>query len=286
MRIDAHQHYWRPERGDYPWMSAAPRCLHRAFEPNDLAPLLAHHHIDATVLVQAAPTAAETFYMLGLADTTPAVAGVVGWVDFEVPAQRTLLEQMAGHPRLVGVRPMVQDITDDDWVLRPDIEWAFGAIQELGLCFDALGYPRHVRRFLTLAQRHPDLRMVLDHGLKPNIAHGEFDVWAADMRDIANHTQALCKLSGLATEAGATWTPDQLRPYIEHLVKVFGPARLMWGSDWPVSTSAVEYGNWLELCQTLLAPLGEEASERVFGANALEFYQIDPGDLEARLSAV
>lgn len=274
MRIDAHQHFWRPERGDYPWMDGAPAVLHQSFLPSDLKPLLDASRVDATVLVQAAPTIDETHYLLGIADATPWVAGVVGWVDFEDPAQRAVLDTLAAHPKLVAIRPMVQDIEDDDWVLRPDLEWAFDAAQELGLCFDALGYPRHARRFLTLCERHPDLRVVLDHGLKPEIATNGFAAWAADMRELARNTTASCKLSGLATEAGGDASPSRLRPYIDHLLECFGPRRLIWGSDWPVASSAIAYREWVQLSEAALSSLDDEARRAVFGENAMDIYRI------------
>jgi len=276
MRVDAHQHYWRPERGDYPWMAGAPAGLRQHFGPAELQPLLDECGIDASVLVQAAPTVAETDYLLGIADATASVAGVVGWVDFENPGDRTVLDRLAAHPLLLGIRPMVQDLPDDDWILRADLGWAFAALQEMDLAFDALGYPRHGKRFLRLCERHPDLRVVLDHGLKPAIARGEFEAWASDMQDLARHTQALCKLSGLATEAAPGATIDELRPYVEHLLDVFGPSRLMWGSDWPVATSAIAYRQWLQTCESLLDSLGNEDKERVFGGNAAAFYRFKP----------
>lgn len=274
MRIDAHQHFWRPERGDYPWMAGAPEALRRHFGPGDLAPLLAECEIEASVLVQAAPTVEETDYLLGIADACPSVAGVVGWIDFQHTSERRTLERLAAHPALVGIRPMVQDIADDDWLLRRDIDWAFAAVQELDLAFDALGYARHARRFLQRIERHPELRVVIDHGMKPAIGRGEFDTWAADMRDLARNTGALCKLSGLATEAAPGAGLDVLRPYMEHLLEVFGPARLMWGSDWPVATTAVGYVEWFRACERLLLACGDGERARVLGLNAAAFYQL------------
>jgi len=282
MRVDAHQHYWRPERGDYPWMAGAPVGLRRRFGPADLRPLLEAARVDATVLVQAAPTVAETDYLLGIADATPSVAGVVGWVNFEDPAERAVLARLAASPSLLGIRPMVQDLPDDDWILRGDLDWAFAALQEMNLSFDALGYPRHARRFLQLCERYPGLRVVLDHGLKPEIARREFSRWAGDMRDLAGHTQASCKLSGLASEAAPGATIDELRPYVEHLLEVFGPTRLMWGSDWPVATAAMGYGQWLETCQTLLSPLGDEDQALIFGGNAAALYQFNHASMSTR----
>ena len=274
MHIDSHQHYWRPERGDYPWMPGAPQGLRRRFGPQDLAPLLAACGVGATVLVQAAPTVAETDYLLGIADATATVAGVVGWIDFDDAAERSTLERLAAHPALKGVRPMVQDLPDDAWLQRDGIDWAFAAIQELGLSFDALGYARHARQFLRRIEKHPDLRVVIDHCMKPAIARGDFDGWARDMRDLARGTTAMCKLSGLATEAAPGAGLDVLQPYMEHVLEVFGPSRLMWGSDWPVASTAISYADWFRACEALLAGCDEVERARVFGGNASAFYQL------------
>jgi len=274
MQVDAHQHYWDPARGDYPWMPEAPASLQHTFAPADLDILRAPCGIEATVLVQAAPTVAETDYLLALARTAPSVRGVVGWVDFARPEERATLDRLAADPLLVALRPMVQDIPDDDWVLQPDLAWAFAALQERGLAFDALGFPRHARRFLRLCERHPDLRVVADHGMKPRIAQREFDAWAADMRDLARHTDCRCKLSGLASEAEPGAGAEVFRPYVEHLLDVFGAHRLMWGSDWPVASATIGYATWYAICRNLLEPLGPDERDRVFGANAIDFYRL------------
>ncbi|MDP9899292.1 amidohydrolase family protein [Variovorax ginsengisoli] len=274
MRIDAHQHFWRPERGDYDWLDHADKALRRPFLPAELQPLLCAHDVDATVLVQAAPSTDETHYLLGIADACDWVAGVVGWIDFEDPAQSRQLERLAAHPRLVGLRPMVQDMGDDRWVLSPSLDWAFNAMRERGLCFDALGLPRHAPHFLALAERYPDLRMVLDHGLKPDIRHQAFDTWADDMQLLAANTGACCKLSGLVSEAGRAVSLDGLRPYVEHLLHCFGPDRLMWGSDWPVLTATMPYGDWLHACESLLSGCDDAARQNIFGFTAKRFYTL------------
>lgn len=278
MKIDAHQHFWRPARGDYGWLDNAPAALRRDFLPADLAPTLASCGIDATVLVQAAPSVDETHYLLGLADATPFIAGVVGWIDFEQAAQRAQLDRLAAHPRLVGVRPMVQDIPQDDWVLSPRLDWAFSALQETGLAFDALGFPRHADVFLALAQRYPRLRMVLDHGLKPTPGGPDLAAWEQAMRRLADETPAFCKLSGLPTEAGPGSTPELLRPCIEHLLDCFGADRLIWGSDWPVLSATQPYDTWLQTCVSVLTDCGCDAQARakVFGGNAAAFYRLPP----------
>jgi len=272
MRVDAHQHFWSPARGDYGWLTPDLAPLYRDFGPADLRPELARAGIERTVLVQAAPSVHETEYMLGIADATEFVAGVVGWVDFEDPGDRRHLERLARHSKFRGVRPMIQDLPDPDWMLRPDLDWAYRALVELDLSFDALGFPRHLENFLRLFERYPALRAVVDHCAKPEIAAGRFDEWARAIERIARETPAFCKLSGLATEAGANWSPERLAPYSEHVLDVFGPARVMWGSDWPVCLLASSYQRWHDAARRLL---GERpGADEVFGGTAARFYRL------------
>ncbi len=280
MQIDAHQHYWEPKRGDYDWMDPDDPVLARRYMPADLAASLTKHGIARSVVVQAAATVAETEYMLGIADATGSVAAVVGWVDFEDPGQLHHLERLARHPKFVGLRPMIQDIADIDWMLRDEVQWAYKAIIELDLTFDALGFPRHLDNFLTLLRRYPDLRVVIDHGMKPPIRdHAEgpevFDRWAEGMSRLADRTQARCKFSGLVTEANEDWTLDDLRPYADHILAAFGPERVMWGSDWPVCQLRASYDAWRQAAQALTAHLGEEARAQVFGGTAIGFYRLE-----------
>lgn len=276
MRIDAHQHFWQPARGDYDWMPKDDPTLSRIYGPDDLAPQLAAAGIDRTVLVQAAATVQETEYMLGLADATPFVAGVVGWVDFEVPTDRSHLERLAAHPRFCGVRPMIQDIPDDGWMLRAEVQWAYRALVDLDLSFDALGFSRHLENFHTILSRYPDMRVVIDHCMKPQIRDhpDDFHLWAQGMTRLARETDARCKLSGLITEADEIWTVDDLRPYADHVLDAFGPDRVMWGSDWPVCRLRGEYDRWLAAAETLTEGLDDAGRARVFGGTAAEFYRL------------
>ncbi|QHQ35128.1 amidohydrolase family protein [Algicella marina] len=273
MRIDAHQHFWQPARGDYGWLTPELAPLYRDFGPEDLAPLMAGSGIDGTILVQAAPTTAETEYMLDLARQTPFVKGVVGWVNFEAADVAETIARLAADPLIVGLRPMIQDIADDDWMLRPDLTPAYRAMIDHDLTFDALVLPRHLTRLSRLLARHPDLRTVIDHGAKPEIATGEIVDWAADMAALAAKTSAFCKLSGLATEAGDGWQPQALRPYVETLLDLFGPDRLIWGSDWPVATLAVGYGAWHDLAEEMIGGTPEQAAA-IFGGNAIRAYRL------------
>ena len=205
MIIDAHQHFWQLNRGDYGWLTPDLKPLYRDFMPDDLTPHLQQTGIDGTILVQAAPTIAETEFLLKIADETPFVLGVVGWVDFAASSAVEDIARLAENPALVGLRPMIQDIADDDWMLRPDLAPAFDAMIKADLTFDALVLPRHLPRLRKLLSRYPDLRTVIDHGAKPDISGGQFDTWANDISIIANESSAYCKLSGLLTEAGADW---------------------------------------------------------------------------------
>ncbi|PTX54496.1 L-fuconolactonase [Litoreibacter ponti] len=277
MKIDAHQHYWQPARGDYEWMPKDDPTLSRTYGPADLSATLDRAGIERTVLVQAAATVEETEYMLGLADATETIGAVVGWVDFEAADVADTLARLAGHPTFSGVRPMIQDIPDDDWMLRDDVQAGFRAVNDLGVTFDALGFPRHLKNFLTILTRYPDMRVVIDHCMKPDIANHtseSFQVWADGMSAIARETGAYCKLSGLMTEAGAEWTVDDLKPYAHHVLDVFGSDRVMWGSDWPVCRLSGEYERWLAAAQTLTEDLDAPARARVFGESAAEFYRI------------
>ncbi len=272
--IDAHFHLWNPARGDYGWMPKDDPVLARPYRLPDACAAFDAVGINRAVLVQAAPSIEETEYMLGIADSSERIAAIVGWVDFENVDHRHHLERFAAHDRFRSVRPMVQDIQDDDWILRPDIRWAFDALIDLDLAFDALGFPRHAARFLQLFRDYPDLRVVIDHGFKPSVASAEFDEWAADMEKLADETNAVCKLSGLVTEAGQDHGDDVLRPYVHHLLEVFGPDRLMWGSDWPVCRLKCEYAEWRQQAFRLTADIPEPAKYRIFGGTARDFYRI------------
>jgi L-fuconolactonase len=277
MQIDAHQHFWHPARGDYGWMPVDDPVLSRPYGPAELWPQLQAAGVQGTILVQAAPTVAETEYMLGLADATPWVLGVVGWVDFERPADLAQMRRLGCHPKMKGLRPMIQDIPDDGWMLRDDVQWAFRAMCDLGLRFDALGFPRHLAPFLTILKRYPTLQVVVDHCMKPQIrerSEAHFRLWADGMARIADETAAVVKFSALITEAGPDWTVEDLRPYVEHVFANFGPERVMWGSDWPVCRLRGEYADWRAAALRLTEGLTEVDRALVYGGTAAGFYGV------------
>jgi len=272
MRIDAHHHLWTLARGDYGWLTPELAPIYRDFRLSDLAPHLSAAGIDGTILVQAAPTEAETMFLLNVAETAEVVRGVVGWTDFDAAAGGARIEALAAWNLLVGLRPMVQDIADDDWLLGTALPPLLTAMARNGLIFDALVLPRHLPRLLRVVDRHPDLQFVLDHCGKPPLATGEIARWQRDIALLAEHRNIVCKLSGLVTEAAPDWQIADLRQAVNHVVTCFGPRRMLWGSDWPVVNLAGGYAKWLAAAETLLADLSSDEKADIFGGNAARVY--------------
>lgn len=272
MRIDAHHHLWRIARGDYGWLTPALAPIYRDFSLDDLAPYLDAARVDGTILVQAAPTEAETMFLLGIAERAEVVCGLVGWTDFDAADALARIDELARQRLLVGLRPMVQDIGDDDWLLRPALAPLLAAMARRGLVFDALVLPRHLPRLLQVVVRHPDLQFVLDHSGKPNLATGEISQWKRDVARLAECNNVVCKLSGLVTEAANEWRIEDLRPAVDHVRACFGPQRMLWGSDWPVVDLAGGYEKWFAAAETLLAGLSPGEREAIFGGNAARIY--------------
>jgi L-fuconolactonase len=272
MRIDAHHHLWSLARGDYGWLTPELKPIYRDFDLKDLAPLLAAAAIEGTILVQAAPTEAETTFLLDIAEAAKVVRGVVGWTDFDSADAAARIEALAARKLLVGLRPMVQDIADDDWLLRPVLAPLLNAMARNGLVFDALTKPRHLPRLLQVIDRHPDLSFVLDHGGKPDLASGKIAAWRDDIAHLAERPNIVCKLSGLVTEAKPDWQIADLRRAVDHLCACFGPRRMLWGSDWPVVDLAGGYARWFEATETMLANLSADEKAEVFGGTAARVY--------------
>lgn len=276
MTIDAHFHCWQLARGDYGWLTPALAPIYRDVAISDWQAQSAPHGVTGGVLVQAAPTEAETAFLLAQADAHPAVLGVVGWVDLAAVDAPARIEQLARHPRLKGLRPMLHDIKDAEWILQPALAPALQAMAGCGLVFDALVRPVHLPHLLTLAARHPDLRMVIDHAGKPGIAAGQWQPWADGMASLASQTGAWCKLSGLLTEAGPTPPPGAVQPWAAHVLACFGADRLVWGSDWPVLELAGSYGRWFAETRQWLAGMSPQAQAAVMDGNARRLYRLPP----------
>jgi L-fuconolactonase len=276
-RIDAHLHLWTLARGDYGWLTADLEPIYRDFALTDLAPHLEAGAIEGMILVQAAPTEAETMFLLGIAASAERVRGVVGWTDFDAPDAVAHIETLAAHELLVGFRPMVQDIADDDWLQRPALAPQLAAMARHRLVFDALVLPRHLTRLLQVVDRHPDLCFVLDHCAKPRLATGELDDWQRDIARLAERDNIVCKLSGLVTEARPDWELADLRRAVDHVRDCFKPERLLWGSDWPVVNLAGGYAKWLAAAESLLADLSPDQRANIFGGTADRIYLANRG---------
>ena len=272
LKIDAHQHFWSIRRGDYGWLTPDLPLLYRDFVPADLIPLLMRNGIDQTILVQAAPTQSETHFLLGLAEVTPFVAGVVGWTDFERDDCAYRIADLARNPLLVGLRPMVQDLPDPHWLSRQHLASAFDAMIKAGLVFDALVLPRHLTVLAQVLARHPDLVCVIDHCAKPMIKTGiSSDYWDA-MGVLAQFPNCFCKLSGLLTEAGPDADVKTLAPIVKTIHRLFGYERILWGSDWPVLTMAASYDDWFAMAYQLTKSLKPSERDAIFGLNAKQVY--------------
>src|SRR5882724_2389062 len=272
MRIDAHHHLWTLARGDYGWLTPALAPIYRDFQLPDLAPHLSAAGIAGTILVQAAPTEAETMFLLDVAESAELVRGVVGWTDFDAADGVARIDALAVRTLLVGLRPMVQDIGDDDWLLGSALAPQLAAMARAGLVFDALVLPRHLPKLLQVIGKHPDLTFVLDHCGKPRLATGEIAMWQRDIVLLAEHPNIVCKLSGLATEAAPDWQIADLRQAADHVLACFGPRRLLWGSDWPVVNLAGGYARWFAAAEALLADLSADEKADIFGGNAARIY--------------
>ncbi|WAP55112.1 amidohydrolase family protein [Streptomyces sp. S465] len=278
-RIDAHHHLWDLTRRAQPWMDgpwADP--IRRTFTPEDLAPHLDAHGIGATVVVQSSSSVEETRELLALADGWDRIAGVVGWADLTHPGVGEVLAELAAGPggeHLVGVRHQVQDEPDRRWLARDDVRRGLAAVADAGLVYDLLITPRELPAAIDAVRELPQLGFVLDHAAKPPVAGGERDPWARRLAVLAALPNIDCKLSGLVTEAAWDgWRPEQVLPYAWHVLDVFGPGRVLFGSDWPVCTLAATYDEVVSLAERATLGLGEDERAAVLGGTAARSYRL------------
>jgi L-fucono-1,5-lactonase len=275
MRLDAHQHFWRYVPEHYPWITDRLSLLKRDYLPADLEPHLRATGFDGTIAVQAWQDIADTDFLLDLADRHDWIKGVVGWVDLCAPDVARQLQRYEGRKKLVGVRHIVHDEPDDDFILRADFRAGIGRLREFGLTYDLLLFPRHLPRAIRLVEQFPDQPFVLDHIAKPLMREGLFSPWAEDLRTLASFTNVACKLSGLVTEAHwESWQASDIRPYLDIVVEAFTPSRLMIGSDWPVCTLAANYRTTMSLVIDYANRLPADAREAILGGSAAAFYGV------------
>ena len=267
--IDAHFHIWQLARADYGWLTPAVGSIYRDVTLDQWRHVSGPCGVIGGILVQAAPTEAETRFLLQQAHGAPDVLGVVGWADMLAAGAAARIQALAADPKLKGLRPMLQDIADPDWILQPQLQPAMQALLAQDLAFDALVKPLHLPRIALLAARYPRLRIVLDHGAKPAIAGGQWGDWATGIEQLARHPNVYCKLSGLWTECLPGASAAAVEPYARHLLACFGATRLMWGSDWPVLDLAGSYGVWHAMACGLF---DVQQAAQVFGETARRAY--------------
>ena len=252
--------------------------LQRSFSLAEIQPALTVDRFDAVIVVQTLAVPEETTELLALATREPVVAGVVGWTDVTAPDLRTWLAGLAAAPggaSLVGIRHLVQDEPDPRWLCRRDVRRGLVAVADAGLAFDLLIRPHQLPAAVETAAELPQLRFVLDHGGKPDIAAGGLEPWASDIADLSLMPNVAVKLSGLVTEADHdAWTVEQLRPYTDVMIEAFGPDRIMFGSDWPVCLLATSYEVWVATATALTAGLTEAERQQIFGAAAARWYRL------------
>ena len=275
MIVDSHQHFWQVGRFEYPWMSPDLGVLYRDYLPETLDPILKEHSVAKTILVQASNSLAETDWLLRLADHHQFIGGVVGWVDLKDAGMTAALEVFKANPKFKGVRHLVESEPIEDWLAQPEVIRGLQTLEQHGTSYDLLVHTPHLKHVKTVAEACPELRLVVDHMAKPPIRSGEVTEWAKALKEVAAYPNISCKLSGLVTEANLdSWDVEDLRPYVERALEFFGPGRMMFGSDWPVSLLAASYGQVLDAFQLLLRELSDEERAMVFGGNATKFYQL------------
>jgi L-fuconolactonase len=274
--VDSHQHFWQVGRFDYPWMTPEVEVLCQDYLPPQLEPMLRPRGVEKTVLVQASNSLAETRWLLDLADQNSFIGGVVGWVDLTATDCEDQLAEFTARPRFKGVRHLVESEPADDWLAQPAVIANLDKLARRDVAFDLLVHTRHLRFATSLAERCPELRLVVDHLAKPPIARGEIDEWSRGLKKLAAHENVWCKLSGLVTEANWTsWQVEDLQRYVDLGLEYFGAQRMMFGSDWPVCLLAASYDQVLNAAQALVSDLSDADKRRIFAGNAREFYRIE-----------
>lgn len=274
MRIDSHQHFWKYDPVKNAWIDESMKAIRRDFSPEDLAPILKSANIDGCVAVQADQSEAETDFLLGFAENSEIVKGVVGWVDLMADNVEERLAVYSKNKWLKGIRHIVQS-EPDDFMLRADFQHGISKLAQFGQVYDILVFPTQLPASIALAEKFPDQAFVLDHIAKPYIKDGKIDGWKEDIRQLAQFPNVHCKVSGMVTEADwANWKPEDFTPYLDVVFEAFGTDRIMFGSDWPVCLVAADYQQGLGIVEGYIAGLSADEKASVMGINAQKFYNL------------
>ena len=280
LTIDAHQHFWDLSRAAYPWLGPELAPINRTIDFGDLSPILASTGVDATVLVQSADNADDTAYMLEVAGQHPEIAGVVGWVPLDQPAEASReLSELKRHPAFVGIRHLIHNMPDPDWLLRADVNEGLELLAANDVPFDVVAVlPRHLEHVATLAERHPSLRMVIDHLAKPPVGQPDWEPWRTLIRRAAESPNVYAKVSGLYPSDPAAdpedWGPGDIEPFVDFALEIFGARRLMYGGDWPISILAGGYSKVWSAVTAVFSRYDEEVQSALWGRTAIDFYRL------------
>ena len=276
MCIDAHQHYWSLGRKDYSWISPKRPVLNRDYLPKDLEPFLVRNDVEQTIVVQSTPTLAETEFLLLMAESEATIAGVVGWVDMASPSALRNLDRFADHRKFCGIRMMAQGKDDPNWLEGSEFSEGLNRLTVLDKSLDVLVREEHLGALERLIVRHPNLRVLINHAAKPTLTEKAFHSWSVAMRRLAGYPNVYCKLSGLTAAASAYPTAEDFAPFVQEIIASFGPARVIWASDWPVLNETSDYDAWMALTDELLASLSPKDCEQIMGKNAKAAYRLSP----------
>lgn len=273
MIVDAHHHLWNYVPAEYIWIGESMQAIARDFSVPDFKAASQGMGVAGSVVVQARQTLDETRWLLSLASDDDFLLGVVGWLPLGDPNLPHVLEGFSEQPKLKGIRHIVHDEPNDEYLLGEDFNRGIAAVLQRGYVYDILIFERHLPHAITFADRHPSGRLVLDHIAKPKIAEGVFEPWRQNLLELARREHVTCKLSGVATEAKwDNWNLETIRPYLDTVLEAFGPERMMFGSDWPVCLLACDYAAWFQTVVEWAEPLAEAERARLFGGTAIETY--------------
>jgi L-fuconolactonase len=274
-RIDSHNHFWRYRADQYGWIAEGMEIIRRDFLPSDLLVNLRAAGIDGTVAVQARQTVEETEWLLHLSDTHDFIRGVVGWAPLTEPALEAVLARLCDYRKLKGVRHVIHDEPDDEFMLRADFNKGIQQLRRFGLVYDVLIFEPHLPQTIQFIDRHPGQIFVVDHVAKPRIGAKELSPWREHIVELARRENIYCKISGMVTEASwAEWKPDDLKPYFDIVLAAFGAKRLMFGSDWPVLLIASSYMLWADSVRRFISHLSSAEQDRIMGGTAIEVYNL------------
>jgi L-fuconolactonase len=275
MIIDAHHHLWKFSEEDYGWISDTMSLLKKDYLPADIEKELNGAGVSGTVVVQARQSLEETRWLLDLAGKHPFIKGVVGWVELISDRLEEQLDEFTPHSGLVGVRNVIQDEPDDDYMLRPAFMEGIEKLGKYGLTYDFLIFPKHLESAAELARSFPEQKFVLDHLAKPHIKEGILEPWREDIESLAAQPNAWCKVSGMVTEADwKNWNHEDFMPYLDIVVKAFSVDRLMLGSDWPVCLLAGDYREVMNIPVRYMDELDPLSREKVLRKNCIDFYEL------------